>query len=335
MQQELELSRLQPQEIGISIVDTAVSLETTKSTGFLGFPGTVAMGGVAGLLLGILGVLFRAQLDRALNTRDRLQRWTGLSCLGAVPRLRKARNPHLPLASKTSPSPFSESIQLLGAELQAAVQKGSRSVLVTSRSAGEGKTTVALNLAQVLGQYGHRVLLVDANLRKPDVARALDLGKPDGLSTALKEGRDPQDYILAADGFSVLPGGASEPYPMPLLSSPAMKAFLEQAGEQYDMVLVDGPPVRGFADTRVLAQQLGEALLVVKAGATDADAVNQVKEDLESIGASLLGAVLNFAQRDDCRHLKIDNYGPSKGRSGIARLLWRRKRNGKAGSATG
>lgn len=328
MRQELELSRLQPQEIPIAIVDTAVSLEATKSKG-LGVIGTVLLGGVTGLLLGVLGVLVRAQLDRTINGQDGLQRWGGLSVVGVIPRAKGTGNPHLSMASDGSPSPFSESIQLLGATLEEAVRKGTRAVIITSSSPGEGKTTLSINLARVLAQYDHRVLLVDGNLRKPDVARALGLDNTEGLASALRQGHNPEDHIVSAGAIHVLADDTPDHSPVALLSSPKARTFFDRVRQDYDVVLVDAPPVPGFADTRIMAQSTDGVIVVVKAGATDVDQLDQLKKALAETGTTVLGAVLNFAPKGEYKHLRSIKYGLSVRPRGICKIL-RRRNPGKA-----
>ena len=168
---------------------------------------------------------------------------------------------------------------------------------------------LAVNLARVLAQYGHKVLLVDGNLRKPDVAQMLNLPQEEGLSTALNEENNPVDYIEEIDTFAVLPGGKSPSNSVELLSSPAMSIFLQQSQRKYDMVIIDGPPILGFAELKALARGVSGAVLIAKAGVTSLDEAVVAKEELEASGISWIGTVLNFASEEDCAHLKHEKYG--------------------------
>jgi capsular exopolysaccharide synthesis family protein len=197
----------------------------------------------------------------------------------------------------------------VGTSLSGPMTQGHRAFLVTSSGAQEGKTTLAVNLAQVLLQYGRRVLLVDGNLRKPEVARLLGLTGKAGLAEALASQRNPMDYVVDSDGISVLPGGTPPSNPVELLSSPAMSLFLQQAQQRYDVVIIDSPPAVGFAETKAMGKSSGGAILVVKGGSTSIESVREARDEMASAGVPLVGVVLNFAPSEECGHLRHDKYG--------------------------
>jgi protein-tyrosine kinase len=207
----------------------------------------------------------------------------------------------------------------VGTGLSRPISNGVRSFLVTSASPEEGKTMLSVNLAHVLAQYGHRVLLVDGNLRKPEVAKVLNLPEEEGLATALAQQRNPLDYVVETGAFSVLPGGTPPDNPVELLSSPAMSLALQQAQRRYDLVIVDGPPALGFAEVKALAKGVNGSILVVRSGETRLDAVKETNEQLEAAGIPVVAAVLNFASDDECSHLhheKYSKYSVSFGKKG-------------------
>jgi capsular exopolysaccharide synthesis family protein len=224
---------------------------------------------------------------------------------------------------------FSEAMQLVGASLSGPLNHGSRSLLVTSAVPREGKTAVTVQLARVLSQYGHRVIVVDANLRKPEVAQRLDLSQQEGLATALARQQNPVDYIVETPSFAVIPGGQSPPNPVELLSLPGMASLIQQLQNRYDVVLVDAAPAIGFAEVRALANLVSGAILVVKGVSTSIDLVSKGQEELEAAGVPLVGAVINFAPDEECTHLKHDNYRPSKTSNGTGR---RSNRSAKPGN---
>ena len=212
------------------------------------------------------------------------------------------------MLSDQEPSTFSEAVQLVGIGLSGLVKDGARSLLVTSASAQEGKTMLSVNLAHLLARQGQRVLLVDADLRKPNVAEALELPNDAGLATALARGQNPMDLIKPVGKFWALTAGPPPVNPMELLFSDAMTLFMRQAGQMYDVVLLDGPPILGYADTRALAKNISKAVLVVRSGASSVDRIKLVQEELQTAGIVLAGTVLNFASAAECSHLRHPGY---------------------------
>jgi capsular exopolysaccharide synthesis family protein len=166
-------------------------------------------------------------------------------------------------------------------------------LLVSSPEEKEGKTTVAANLARVVALQSRRVLLIDGNLRKPDVAAAFDLAETEGLSEFLTRENEPWDYITQADGVDILPSGAASAKSAEMLSSPRMKELLEKAKQTYDVVIVDSAPVIGYADTRILAKEINEALLVLQTDASKLDLAKDSTQVLETMGARVVGFALN------------------------------------------
>ena len=312
MQQQLELSLLQPQDTGITIVDSAVLPQASGRASFFSRL-RVPLGAIGGFLLGSVAVLVRAQVDRTVRNSGQIRTQLGMANLGVVPKGRGPSKGEPPLVKAQGVSAFSEALQLVGTGLAGRIEKGVRTILITSAKAKEGKTVLAVNLAQVLSQYGRRVLLIDGNLRKPEVASLLGLPGDRGLAEALDNQRNPMDYLVDAEAFTVLPGGTPPSNPVELLSSPAMTLFLQQAQQRFDVVLIDSPPAIGFAETKALAKGVGGALLVVKGGSTSFESLKETKDELEAVGVPLVGAVLNFAPPEECTHLRHEKYGANSG----------------------
>ena len=191
--------------------------------------------------------------------------------------------------------------------------RGVKRVLVSSAVANEGKTLTAANLALTLSHsYQKRVLLVDADLRRPSVTIAFGLPNGTGLSEAL-EFPEPQKLpvLRVSPLLSVLPAGRVTPDPMAGLTSPRMAAILDEAAEQFDWVIVDSPPVGLLSDARLLASMVDAALLVVGAGSTPCGAVQRA---IDAIGRErVLGVVLNRADETLAAageyHYYYDHYG--------------------------
>jgi protein-tyrosine kinase len=187
-----------------------------------------------------------------------------------------------------------EQFRHLSATLQKAQARGrGRVVLVTSAVASDGKTLTAINLSLVLaGSYRFRVLLIDADLRRPSIGQMVGLNGVPGLSEALKAGKDERlSLVRLTPNLSLLPSGRPDPDPVSGLSSPRMRALLEEASAQFDWVIVDAPPVEPTADVSLLAEITDGILFVLRAGATQYPAVQRA---LDLLGRErILGLVLN------------------------------------------
>jgi protein-tyrosine kinase len=170
-----------------------------------------------------------------------------------------------------------------------------KSLLLTSAAPGEGKTTTMANLAVAFAQTGAKVCIVDGDLRRPMMARMFRLDNWSGLTTVLIGQAELESTVreTAVPGLSVLTSGPVPPNPSELVGSARMTALLQKLESQYDMVLVDSPPVMAVADAAVMAPKVGGVLLVVRAGAVPRRQAIRAKAALEAVKANLLGAVLD------------------------------------------
>ncbi len=180
----------------------------------------------------------------------------------------------------------------------ALASQNSRIVLVTSALPGEGKTTASVNLAISMAQTGTKVLLIDADLRKPMVHKALNIKNDLGLSEVLggfcKLLKALHHSVM--ENLDVLTSGAIPPNPAELLSSGAMVTFLEYCKESYDYIFFDTPPVNVVADALALAPFVSGILLVVKEGKTVHPELKKAISSIEFSGTKILGVVLNASQ---------------------------------------
>ena len=175
------------------------------------------------------------------------------------------------------------------------VDKTMRSLMVTSAGPGEGKSTTAANLAIVFAQQGKKVLLIDADLRKPTVHYTFQLNNYMGLTNVLTNSAPllPSCQETKVENLYVLTSGPIPPNPAELLSSKAMEQCIQQLYNEFDLLIFDTPPVLAVTDAQILANQCDGTILVVESGETEIEAAVKAKELLEAANAKLLGVVLN------------------------------------------
>jgi tyrosine-protein kinase Etk/Wzc len=166
---------------------------------------------------------------------------------------------------------------------------------VTSAAPTDGKTTVAANLAIVFAQTGDRILIIDADLRRPKIHSMFGLRKSPGLTDCLVGKSSPKDVIHrdTHENLDVLCCGMAAPNPAEILGSRKMKEFLEQLKGQYDYILFDSAPVLAVTDSPVLATIVDGTILVVSANSTNIHALDRSIEQINFVGARLLGVLLN------------------------------------------
>jgi non-specific protein-tyrosine kinase len=252
---------------------------------------------IVGALIG-LGIAFLIEyLDDTVKIPDHVRDLTGLATLGNVIHLEGA-SPDQRMVTHMAPKSLgAEAYRVLRTNLQfSALDKPLATLVVTSAAPGEGKSTTISNLAAVMAQSDKRVILVDADLRRPSLHKLLKLPNNVGLSTALLDkGRDPEAYLQETDvpNLRVMTTGPIPPNPAEMLNSARMHEMIEVLKGEADVVLFDTPPVLAVADTAILASQVDGTLLVVWAGRTRGEMLAQAVERLQSLGIQPLGVVLN------------------------------------------
>jgi polysaccharide biosynthesis transport protein len=258
------------------------------------FKTDVMVGSLIGLLLGTAAAFIRRSLDRSMRTREALEELTGLRLLASVQHDRHSRQTPS-LISARPHGHVGESVRQLRVNLRAAgLGTTCSSLLVTSAVAGEGKTSLACNLAAAFGMEGDRVLLIDANLRHPMVAGYLGLSATPGLSTVLLGERRPHDAVQPWRGglFDVLTSGPPPENPSELLGSVGL--LLSEVEDRYDVVLIDSPALLPVADASVLARACDAALLVVRHGSTPAAEITNALAALRAVSARVLGCAFTM-----------------------------------------
>jgi capsular exopolysaccharide synthesis family protein len=249
------------------------------------------IGAALGFMVGALAALGLDILNDVIKTPDDVRQKLGLASLGMIPQ--KAGNAPFMDDLKDRTSAVSEAYFSLSSALQFTSETGTpKSLLITSSRAAEGKSSTTLALAQNFARLGNRVLLVDADLRKPAFVTGLDSGE--GLSKLLTNSDPLSAHVLDTEfeNLTLLPCGPLPPNPAELLASTRLKAVIAEAMQQYDLVIVDGPPVLGLADAPLLASVCRATLLVVESGKTRTRAALDAVGRLRGAGANLVGAVL-------------------------------------------
>lgn len=258
------------------------------------------VGSFIGLLLAAGFVSLMAYLDDRVKSADDVLELTGLPSLGAVKRMRsgQGRSPIYRLVTLLYPrSPATEAYRTLRTNIEfASIDSPVHSLLITSAIPGEGKTVTAANLAIAFAQTGRRVLLVDADLRKPGVDAIFNLPNDRGLTTLIhQESATLGDVVqnTEQERLQVLTTGHLVPNPAEVLGSQRTRTIFERLLKEYDLVIVDSPPVQVVADAIILSSYLDGTLLVIDAARTRRAAVRNGREALAKADATVLGAVLN------------------------------------------
>ncbi|WP_214891633.1 CpsD/CapB family tyrosine-protein kinase [Exiguobacterium sp. s142] len=193
-------------------------------------------------------------------------------------------------------SPISEQYRTIRTNLEfTAVDDDLQTMVITSASSGEGKSTTSSNLAVVYAQQGKRVLLVDCDMRRPTAHFTFRLSNGIGLSTVLakKTTIEKATHATQVENLDLLAAGPIPPNPSELLSSKTMDRVLEELKANYDIIILDAPPMMQVADTRVLARKVDGVVLVVGCDKSDRQMVVKAKEQLTLAEAHILGVVLN------------------------------------------
>jgi capsular exopolysaccharide synthesis family protein len=185
-----------------------------------------------------------------------------------------------------------------------------RTILVTSSGPGEGKTTTATSLAEIMADGGSRVLLIEADMRRPRLHTVFGLRPEQGLSSLiLGESRlDAVVHRTTIENLSVLTCGPIPPNPAELLHTEGFKAILAQAAQRFDRVIIDSPPAGVVADAVVMSTLVDGTLFVLKAGETSRDAAARALRSLADVNARLFGAVLNNMDLEDRKYAQYYTY---------------------------
>jgi capsular exopolysaccharide synthesis family protein len=293
----------------VKVIDTAkqpefpVSPNKKKNVGIAGF---------LGLALGAALIYLLEMLDYTFKKPEEVEKQLGLNVIGVVPKFeggkrgkaekkdqKKLEQDYLKnLITKNDPkAPASEAFRELRTNLHyISVDKELKTIVVTSPSLGDGKTVTAVNMAVTLAKSGEKVLIVDADLRKPKVHYYFGIKNAEGLTNMLTEDKESKKLKTSSiDGvpnLSILPSGPIPPNPAEILSSNRMRQMLENLKSEYDVIIIDTPPVGQVTDAAILAGITDGAVLVVASAQTRIDMAKRAKKALNSVNSNIVGTVL-------------------------------------------
>jgi len=271
----------------------------------------VIMGALLGLLLTGTLAFTLEYLDDTLKTPQDVANVLGLPVVGyVVNESAMEKIEGMPFVTSNPRSPMAETFRTLRTNLEfASVDKPLKTILITSPGSGEGKTTVATNLAAVMAQANKRVILLEGDLRRPRVHRALGMSNQIGLSDVFRGQMDIRDvarYSKVKD-LAAITSGSLPPNPAELLGSARMVQILARLVESASVVIIDSPPFV-VSDATVLSAKVDGVLLVIQPGKTHAEAARAMLAQLERAGAHVVGVVMNRVPRKNANYYGYYRY---------------------------
>ncbi|HJQ99089.1 MAG TPA: polysaccharide biosynthesis tyrosine autokinase [Candidatus Polarisedimenticolaceae bacterium] len=248
---------------------------------------SLGLGGILGLLVGVLAVLFLDYLDNTVRSPEDIEQFLGLGILGIIPRYRDRETPAVREAFQS----------LRTSILFSSHNREKRVLLLTSAGAQEGKSSTVAMVARALASAGDRVIVVDCDLRRPTQHQHLGVPREPGITNYLVSGAASEldTFVRATDipTLKVLPCGAIPPNPPELIGSTKFRDLIDMLKRTYDWVLVDSPPVSTLADSVVLASMADMMIMVIKHNQNDRDLIRRSLKRLRDIDVHVGGAVLN------------------------------------------
>jgi succinoglycan biosynthesis transport protein ExoP len=271
----------------------------------------VTLAALLGLMIGVGFAFLAEHLDTSIRSADALESAADAPVVGTIPLFAAAEQP-LPVVREPR-SVEAEAFRKLRTNLSfLSVDKGSLCCVVTSPSVGEGKSTVTANLALAIAQSGLRVIVVEADLRRPTVHKLFGVQQRVGTTTVLLDHADVDDALhhLDSESVAVLTSGQLPPNPSELLGSRPMGELVAELRRRADVILIDSAPLLPVADPVVVSQFADGMLLVARAGSTTRDHVKAARAACAKGGAKVLGVVLNAAPLNADRAAYYGYYGP-------------------------
>ncbi|MBI4899931.1 MAG: polysaccharide biosynthesis tyrosine autokinase [Actinobacteria bacterium] len=252
-------------------------------------------GAIGGLGLAYAFLIARRLIDRRVRSAKHVEEATGAAVLGVIPKEEVLGRTHRGVRGDLGRA--AEAFRQLRTNLRFVdVDNEPRKIVVTSALPGEGKSTVSSNIARLVAQAGTKVLLIDADLRRPMIATTFEIDGAVGLTQALAGDVEVKDVIVDSGmtNLCLLPAGRIPPNPSELLGSLRMKQMIDELAEEY-LVILDAPPLLPVTDAGLLSAFCDGALLVQASGKTQIEQSQHCRRILDQVGSRLLGVVLNKA----------------------------------------
>ncbi len=309
----------------LSVIDPASPPGAPPSTGTKRL---LIFSAILGLLLAAVIIVILEQLRETVASSEEIKALTGFEILGSVIRYRSRTDEGPALVAKEPrESPAAESYSFLRTNLEFAAlgrDGGLKTILVTSAGPSEGKSTTAINLATVIAKDGKRVIIVDADLRRPSLSRAFGIKPAHGVTSVLLKHTTLEDALIPVgqEGLYMISSGPLPPDPTHALRSSQFRSLVERLKERADIVVIDSPPVLVVADALAVAPLADAVLVVVDVHHTTRGALKKAAQLLHQAQPGVVGVVLNkvagrglfgYAYRQSYYHY---NYYSSNGRNG-------------------
>jgi capsular exopolysaccharide synthesis family protein len=277
----------------------------------------MALGGLIGLIIATTIVVLIDFFDTAINSAPQVERSLGIPVVGVIADIRSSHKERLVAADPYQAE--AEAFRMLEINLGwVAGEKGCRTLLVTSPGAGEGKTVVAANLAASMAHMGKRVVLIDANLRRPRLHAVFNVENKNGFGDMLGDlplwvSQAKLESLETSQGrnFFLLPAGTPAANPAELLQGERLTQVFEKLFQEVDVIVLDGAPLF-VSDSQILASKVDGVLLVIQSGFTQAEIAQTMLTQLKRVEAHVLGVALNRIPHSDVAYYKsYRSYSPA------------------------
>ncbi len=271
----------------------------------------LAIGLLLGLMMGVGMAFLIENMDDTLTTVEDVESLTNLPVIGFFPFTKSKRDENPLLIHEKPFSPISEAFRSIAIDLEYSTEDGIPKILhTTSSAANEGKSCTSINLAIVLAQEGKRVVIVDADLRKPSLHEYLEMHNDRGVTDVLvgKSTLDEALQVSEVPGLSVLSAGVIPSNPVKLLASSSMMDLLDKLSDKFDQVIIDSPPVLGMADSLILSNRAHGTVFVVASEDSKKDAVTNALKRLTRSYGNTIGVILTKVKTGKGHYYSYDNY---------------------------
>ncbi len=275
---------------------------------------TMAMALIIGLMLGVGLAMARNWIDQRFHSADEISTALAVPILGMIPQM-PGRESLVARGRKVEAEPTShaaESYRTVRTAIYFGVPDGqAKRIVVTSPEPGDGKTTLVSNLGIAMAQAGQRTLIIDADFRKPMQHKVFEIERERGLSGVLA-GRESLDAAIQrtkVECLDILPTGPTPPNPSEMLNSQVFADLLDALSTRYDHILIDSPPVMPVTDARILGAICNVTILTIRAEKSNRKVAERARDGLLSVGAHILGVVVNAVPRKEDRYYHYSSYG--------------------------